>query len=105
MIKQVRHILKTQKPAAFVAVDFYGLNHQFLKVAKEENIPAYYYVAPQVWASRQYRAKQLAALAGYNRVSADSGSVTVKYKADSSLAYAELESNLTNAVLSLGAGI
>ncbi len=62
LIKQVRHILQTQKPAAFIAVDFYGLNHQFLKVAKEENTPAYYYVTPQVWASRQYRAKRLAAL-------------------------------------------
>ena len=62
LIKQVRTILQTQKPAAFIAVDFYGLNHQFLKVAKQENIPAYYYVTPQVWASRQYRAKKLAAL-------------------------------------------
>ncbi len=62
LIKQVRQIFQTQRPAAFIAVDFYGLNHQFLKVAKEENIPAYYYVAPQVWASRQYRAKRLAAL-------------------------------------------
>ncbi|MBQ3666652.1 MAG: lipid-A-disaccharide synthase [Elusimicrobiaceae bacterium] len=62
LIKQVRAILQTQKPAAFIAVDYYGLNHQFLKVAKEENIPAYYYVTPQVWASRQYRAKRLAAL-------------------------------------------
>ena len=62
LIKQVRSILKTRKPAAFIAVDFYGLNHQFLKVAKEEKTPAYYYVTPQVWASRQYRAKRLAAL-------------------------------------------
>lgn len=62
LLKQVRHILRTQHPACFVAVDFYGLNHQFLKVAKQENIPAYYYVTPQVWASRQYRAKRLAAL-------------------------------------------
>ena len=62
LIKQVRTILQTRKPAAFIAVDFYGLNHQFLKVAKAENIPAYYYVTPQVWASRQYRAERLAAL-------------------------------------------
>ncbi len=62
LVKQVRHVFQTQKPAAFIAVDYYGLNHQFLKVAKEENIPAYYYVTPQVWASRQYRAKRLAAL-------------------------------------------
>lgn len=62
LIKQVRRIFNEQKPTAFIAVDFYGLNHQFLKIAKEEQIPAYYYVAPQVWASRQYRAKRLAAL-------------------------------------------
>ena len=62
LLKQVRKIFQQQKPACFIAVDFYGLNHQFLKVAKQENIPAYYYVTPQVWASRQYRAKQLAAL-------------------------------------------
>ena len=62
LIKQVRQIFRTKKPAAFIAVDFYGLNHQFLKVAKEENISAYYYVTPQVWASRQYRAKRLAKL-------------------------------------------
>ncbi len=62
LIKQVRTILRTQKPAAFIAVDFYGLNHQFLKVAKQEQVPAYYYVTPQVWASRQYRAKRLAVL-------------------------------------------
>jgi len=32
-----------------------------LGMAKHRNIPAYYYVAPQVWASRQYRAKSIAA--------------------------------------------
>ena len=32
LTKQVRQILRDQKPAAFIAVDFYGLNHQFLKV-------------------------------------------------------------------------
>ncbi len=62
LLKQVRRIFQTQKPACFIAVDFYGLNHQFLKIAKQENIPAYYYVTPQVWATRQYRAKVLAAL-------------------------------------------
>lgn len=62
LIKQVRQIFKTQRPAAFIAVDFYGLNHQFLKIAKEAHVPAYYYVTPQVWASRQYRAKRLAGL-------------------------------------------
>ena len=62
LLKQVRTILQTQKPTAFIAVDFYGLNYRFLKIAKEQNVPAYYYVTPQVWASRQYRAQRLAAL-------------------------------------------
>ncbi len=62
LLKQVREIFRTQRPCCFIAVDFYGLNHQFLKIAKQENIPAYYYVTPQVWATRQYRAKRLAAL-------------------------------------------
>ncbi len=62
LLRQVREIFRTQKPACFIAVDFYGLNHQFLRIAKAENIPAYYYVTPQVWATRQYRAKRLAAL-------------------------------------------
>lgn len=62
LAKQVRQLFQTHKPTAFIAVDFYGLNYRFLKIAKEEQIPAYYYVAPQVWASRQYRAKRLAAL-------------------------------------------
>jgi len=31
-------------------------------MAQHRRIPAYYYVTPQVWASRQYRAKQLAKL-------------------------------------------
>ena len=60
--KQVQHFFHTRKPAAFIAVDFYGFNHQLLKIAERENIPAYYYVTPQVWASRRYRAKELARL-------------------------------------------
>lgn len=62
LLHQMRVLFQTQHPDAFIAVDFYGLNHQFLKIAKEEKIPAFYYVTPQVWASRQYRAKRLAAL-------------------------------------------
>ncbi len=62
LLKQVRGIFQEKRPACFIAVDFYGLNHQFLKIAKAENIPAYYYVAPQVWATRQYRANILAEL-------------------------------------------
>ena len=62
LLNQLREYMETQNPVALIVVDFYGFNHQVLGMAKHRNIPAYYYVPPQVWASRQYRAKQLARL-------------------------------------------
>ncbi|MBR3604072.1 MAG: lipid-A-disaccharide synthase [Elusimicrobiaceae bacterium] len=62
LLKQIRQYMTEQKPCAVIAVDFYGFNHQVLNIASELQIPVFYYVAPQVWASRQYRAKQLARL-------------------------------------------
>ena len=62
LLKQIRRYIQEQKPCAVITVDFYGFNHQVLNIAKELKVPAFYYVAPQVWASRQYRAKQLARL-------------------------------------------
>ncbi len=62
LMNQIRNYMETQNPVAIIVVDFYGFNHQVLGMAKHRNIPAYYYVTPQVWASRQYRAKQLARL-------------------------------------------
>lgn len=62
LMKQIRAYMETQNPSAVIVVDFYGFNHQVLGMADHRHIPAYYYVTPQVWASRQYRAKQLARL-------------------------------------------
>lgn len=62
LLSQLREYMETQNPVALIVVDFYGFNRQVLGMAKHRNIPAYYYVTPQVWASRQYRAKKLAAL-------------------------------------------
>ena len=62
LLNQLREYMETQNPVALIVVDFYGFNHQVLGMAKHRKIPAYYYVTPQVWASRQYRAKQLARL-------------------------------------------
>ena len=62
LMNQIRDYMETQNPVAIIVVDFYGFNHQVLGMAAHRNIPAYYYVTPQVWASRQYRAKQLAKL-------------------------------------------
>lgn len=62
LMNQIREYMETQNPVALIVVDFYGFNHQILGMAKHRRIPAYYYVTPQVWASRQYRAKRLATL-------------------------------------------
>ena len=62
LMNQIRDYMETQNPVALIVVDFYGFNHQILGMAKHRSIPAYYYVTPQVWASRQYRAKRLAEL-------------------------------------------
>jgi len=62
LMRAVKTFFQTHHPVAFIAVDFYGLNRRFLGIAQQAGVPAYYYVTPQVWASRQYRAKKLAAL-------------------------------------------
>ena len=62
LMNQIRSYMETQNPVAIIVIDFYGFNHQVLGMAAHRNIPAYYYVTPQVWASRQYRATKLAKL-------------------------------------------
>ena len=63
ILDMVKSYMSTAQPACVITVDFYGLNHQILGIAKHRNIPAYYYVCPQVWASRRYRAKTIVRLA------------------------------------------
>ena len=62
LYKLIKNYLKETKPSAVITVDFYGFNHQVLKLAKAAGVPAYYYVCPQVWASRRYRAKEVVRL-------------------------------------------
>lgn len=62
LVNRIREYMETKNPVAVIVVDFYGFNHQVLEMAFHRHIPAYYYVTPQVWASRQYRAKKLAKL-------------------------------------------
>jgi len=62
LLKQIRTYFEIKKPDAVITVDYYGFNYRVLRLAKEFNVPCYYYVTPQVWASRQYRAKKLAGL-------------------------------------------
>ena len=51
------------KPSCVVLTDFFGFNSRVMKAAYARKIPVYYYVCPQVWASRQYRAKKIVKMA------------------------------------------
>lgn len=56
---KIKNFLKEKKPKALVCIDYYGFNRRLLGFAAEANVPAYYYISPQVWASRPYRLKVL----------------------------------------------
>src|SRR6185312_14575064 len=56
---RLRDYLKDEKPDALVCVDYYGFNRRVLPLAKAEGVPAFYFVSPQVWASRPGRVKVL----------------------------------------------
>lgn len=61
----LRHITaerwdKGNKPDKVVLVDYYGFNIHLAEEAGKRGIPVYYYISPQVWASRKGRIKRLA---------------------------------------------
>ena len=62
LIRLVRRYLEEKRPGCVISVDFYGFNHQVLGLAAHRNIPAFYYISPQVWASRPGRASKIARL-------------------------------------------
>ncbi len=57
--KTIISYLKNTKPTAVIPVDFYGFNINLSKKSKLFNIPVYYYISPQVWATRYSRIKKL----------------------------------------------
>ena len=62
LIRLVRRHLEEKRPGCVIAVDFYGFNYQMLGLAAHRKIPAFYYISPQVWASRPGRAAKIAKL-------------------------------------------
>lgn len=65
LLHQVRTLLKSGRIDAVCCVDFYGFNHQVLGMAKHRRIPTFYYISPQVWASRPGRVRKLARLVSH----------------------------------------
>lgn len=60
IFKIVKRYLIEKKVSKVILVDYYGFNIHVAKLAHELKIPVYYFVTPQVWASRKYRIKNIA---------------------------------------------
>ncbi len=56
---RLKRFLVEQRPDAVVCVDYYGFNRRVLSLAAAAGVPAYYFVSPQVWASRPGRVQVL----------------------------------------------
>lgn len=56
-----RYANPATRPDLHICVDSSGFNLRFAKLAKKAGVPTLYYVAPQLWASREGRIKQVRA--------------------------------------------
>lgn len=59
VLKQCKNLLDSEKFDVFIPVDFPGFNIRLAKYARSKAIPVAYYIAPQLWAWGQNRAKEL----------------------------------------------
>lgn len=59
LLLRLRRMLEEGRFSAVVCVDYYGFNRRVLGLAKAAHVPAFYYISPQVWASRPGRVRVL----------------------------------------------
>jgi len=52
-------LLRLERPDAAVCIDYYGFNRHVLAAAKAAGVPAFYYISPQVWATRPGRVQAI----------------------------------------------
>ncbi|MEI7475697.1 MAG: lipid-A-disaccharide synthase [bacterium] len=58
--KDILNYLKNEfKPDLVLLIDYGGFNLRLAEFLKKEGFPVYYYIAPQVWASRKGRIKKI----------------------------------------------
>lgn len=60
VFNKVKEYLVEHKIEKVILVDYYGFNIHIAKIAYRLGIPVYYYVTPQIWASRKGRIKKIA---------------------------------------------
>jgi lipid-A-disaccharide synthase len=59
LVRWTRKHFQTSRPDLQICCDSWGMNNYFAKLAHGMGIKVLYYIAPQVWASREGRAKKL----------------------------------------------
>ena len=64
----INPLLKSSPPDIVIPVDYYGFNIELAKLSKSFNIPVYYFISPQVWASRKNRIKKIKKYVGHMMV-------------------------------------
>lgn len=57
--KEIKHIIENSKIDLFLPVDYPGFNLEIAKIAKKNNVPVVWFIAPQLWAWGKDRAKKL----------------------------------------------
>jgi lipid-A-disaccharide synthase len=62
-LRDVAGVLKQERPALAILVDFPDFNFWVARLACWHGVPVMYYISPQVWAWRTYRVRTLARLA------------------------------------------
>ncbi|MBS1537434.1 MAG: lipid-A-disaccharide synthase [Bacteroidetes bacterium] len=62
LLSKCEQLLLTSSVDCFIPVDYPGFNIRLATFAKKNNIPVYYYIAPQLWAWGKTRAQKLASI-------------------------------------------
>jgi lipid-A-disaccharide synthase len=59
LIRWTRNYYRQSAPHLHICIDSSGINLHFARMARSCGVPVLYYIAPQLWASRQGRIKQV----------------------------------------------
>ncbi len=59
LLGKIKRFCARERPDAAVMVDFWGFNSHLLPLFAEAGVPVFYYICPQIWASRFGRIKKI----------------------------------------------
>lgn len=58
-LRVAKEAIKRERPDAVVLIDYPGFNFKLMKYAWSLGIPVYYYIAPKVWAWKEWRVRDM----------------------------------------------